>query len=595
MNDGFVNDGPGPIHSPGVGGAALSGTEAQTLLRELTDASPNAIIAYDREERLIFFNPAYLFLFSRMAAVTRIGAGLEEMLRHGIAQGQFPDAGTKPETQWAWLARHLAEHREPGPSRELALPEGRWVQLRERRSASGHLVCIHSDITRLKTAEESARRQAEEDPLTGLCNRAVLFRKLAGLQLGQRGRDPRTACLILFDLDHFKVTNDSLGRSAGDALLREIGQRGLSLLRGGDTFARLGGDEFAILLHGIGTAAQALSFMGRLRARLEQPLAHDGAIVTPSLSIGASLFPEDAEDAETLFRCADTALYQAKRQGRHCHSFFDRSIAEMLERKARLADQLRRAIAEDDIQVAFQPQASTRDRQHRGFEALARWSGAGQPVPPSEFIPVAEEMGLIAPLGRLVLRRALGAMREFLRLGLEPGRVAVNVATAQLLSADFPREVRQELEAHGLGAEHLEIELTETSLLDRSTDRIVQVLREFNAMGVTIALDDFGTGYASLSHLTQFPVHRLKIDRRFVRDIEESGSPSPIARTVIGLAHGLGLEAVAEGVETEAQLAYLDEHGCDLVQGYLIGQPLGFEQAVAYLRRAGALKELAGY
>lgn len=584
MNDGFVHD----------GATAASSPEAQALLRELTDASPNAIIAYDRDERVIFFNPAYPALFPRMAAVTRIGASLEEMLRHGIAQGQFPDAGTKPETQMAWLAQHLAEHRQPGPSRELALPEGRWVQLRERRSASGHLVCIRSDITRLKTVEENARRQSEEDPLTGLGNRAVLFRKLAELQLGQRGRDPRTACLLLFDLDHFKATNDSLGRPAGDALLSEISQRGRKLLRGGDTFARLGGDEFAILLHGIGTPSQALSFMGRLRARLEQPLAYGTATITPSLSIGASLFPEDAEDAEVLFRCADTALYQAKRQGRHCHSFFDRSIAEMLDRKARLAEQLRRAIAEEDIKVALQPQLRTRDRRHRGFEALARWSGAAQPVPPSEFIPVAEEMGLIAPLGRLVLRRALSAMREFLRLGLEPGRVAVNVATAQLLSDDFVREVREELAAHGLGAEHLEIELTETTLLDRSAERIVQVMREFNAMGVSIALDDFGTGYASLSHLTQFPVHRLKIDRRFVRDIVESGSPSPIARTVIGLAHGLGLEAVAEGVETEAQMAYLDELGCDLVQGYLIGQPLGFEQAVAYLRHAQAVPEFAG-
>lgn len=584
MNDGFVQD----------GAAAASSPEAQALLRELTDASPNAIIAYDRDERVIFFNPAYSALFPRMAAVTRIGASLEEMLRHGIAQGQFPDAGTKPETQMAWLAQHLAEHRQPGPSRELALPEGRWVQLRERRSASGHLVCIRSDITRLKTAEENARRQSEEDALTGLCNRAALFRRLAGLRRGQRGRDPRTACLLLFDLDHFKATNDSLGHPAGDALLCEIGRRGRGLLRGGDTFARLGGDEFAILLHGIGTPAQALSFMGRLRARLEQPLAYGTATITPSLSIGVSLFPEDAEDAEALFRCADTALYQAKREGRHCHSFFDRSIAEMLDRKARLADQLRRAIAEEDIEVALQPQLRTKDRRHRGFEALARWSKAAQPVPPSEFIPVAEEMGLIVPLGRLVLRRALSAMREFLRLGLEPGRVAVNVATAQLLSDDFAREVREELAAHGLGAEHLEIELTETTLLDRSAERIVQVLREFNAMGVSIALDDFGTGYASLSHLTQFPVNRLKIDRRFVRDIVASGSPSPIARTVIGLAHGLGLEAVAEGVETEAQMAYLDELGCDLVQGYLTGQPLGFEQAVAYLRLAQAVPEFAG-
>jgi diguanylate cyclase (GGDEF)-like protein len=558
--------------------------EPMVLPPGLLEALPQAILAFDPAERLTFVNPAYAALFPAMAGVMRPGARLEEVLRHGVALGQFPAAGSRPETQRAWLAQELTAHRNPGPPREVALPGGRWAEMQEHRTPDGALICIRSDITRRVAAEERAQRHTEEDALTGLANRSALFEKLAELRRGRRGRDPHSACLLLFDLDDSKAINANLGHPAGDALLVEIATRGRALLRGGDVFARLGGDEFAILLHGIGTPPQAMSFMGRLRARLEQPLALGGAAITPSLSLGVALFPEDGEEAGTLFRGADTALYQAKRQGRHGHSFFDRSIAEMLDRKARLTEELRAAITAGSITIALQPQLRTRDGRHLGFEALARWPGAARPVPPSEFIPVAEEMGLIVPLSRLVLRQALEAMRAFDRLGLEPGRIAVNVATEQLLAADFPREVRAALQQHGVPPERLEIELTETTLLDRSADRIVQVLREFDAMGVSIALDDFGTGYASLAHLTQFPVHRLKIDRRLVRSIESGDSASLIARTVIGLAHGLGLEAVAEGVETAAQWDYLRKLGCDVVQGILPGAPFDVAGAAAHLR-----------
>lgn len=558
-------------------------TMAETLLREVMDASPIAVIAYDQDERVIFFNSTYHHIFPQMQGAMRLGATLEEVVRHGLAHGQYPDAGETPESQEAWLAQYLAAHREPGPSRQLMLPDGRWLQLRERRSPSGHLVCTRTDITRLKAAEEEAKRLSELDPLTRLGNRALLFRRLTGLVQGRRQGDPAAACLLIFDLDHFKATNDTLGHPAGDALLQEIAARGLGMLRGEDSFVRLGGDEFAILLPGITSAAQALSFIGQLRARMEAPLAYGTATITPSLSIGVALFPGDASDTDALFRSADTALYQAKRMGRHCHSFFDRSIAAALERKAELAEQLRRAIARDELSVALQPQLRVRDGTHLGFEALARWSEEAAPVPPSEFIPVAEEMGLIAPLGALVLRQALAAVRHLLDLGLEPGHVAVNVATAQLLSEDFPRQVREALERHQVPAHRLELELTETTLLDRSAERIVHVLRALKGLGVSIALDDFGTGYASLSHLTQFQVDRLKIDRRFVRDIGEEGAPSPIARTVIGLAHGLGLEVVAEGVESEAQRRYLTEHHCDIMQGYLVGRPLTLAAAARYL------------
>lgn len=563
---------------------------AETLLRELQDALPTAVLAYDQDERLIFFNAACATMFPRMAAAIKVGASLEDICRHGVAQGQFQDCGTAPHEQEAWLQNHLAAQRAPGPSRELALAGGQWVQLRERRSPSGHLVCTRSDITRLKHAEELAQRRAEEDSLTGLGNRALLYRKLEGMVEGRRDSDRSSGCLLLLDLDHFKAINDSMGHHAGDVLLQAVAERVRSLVRKGDTVARLGGDEFAILLNDIAGPAQVVSFIGRLRRLLEQPLKHGNATMTPSLSIGAAIFPDDGRDAETLMLSADTALYQAKRQGRHCHSFFDRSIAAALKRRAYLAEALRRALSHGEIDIALQPQIVVESRDHAGFEALARWSDGGQPVHPAEFIPVAEEMGLIVELGMQVLRRALAGMQELCNRGLEPGRVAVNVAAAQLLSEDFAGQVRDALCEYGIAPNRLEIELTETTLLDRSTELIVQVLRALGDMGVSIALDDFGTGYASLSHLTHFPVHRLKIDRRFVQGIASGTAPSPIARTVVSLAHGLGMEAVAEGVETEVQLAHLKAVGCDLAQGYLIGQPMALDEAANFLhRRAPAI------
>ncbi len=561
---------------------------AETLLRELQDALPAAVVAYDADERMIFFNSAYINFFPRMAPAMRIGARLEDVLRFGLARNQFVESGTTPAQQEAWLAEYLAAHRNPGHSRELELPDGRWLQLRERRSPSGYLVCTRTDITRLKRAEALAQRQAEEDSLTGVGNRALMMRKLEGWVASRRDSDAHTGCLLLIDVDHFKAINDSLGHPAGDALLQALASRARGLARKEDTVARLGGDEFAILMPNLSQASQVVSFIGRLRSRLEIPLTYGTSTITPSLSIGAAIFPVDGEDAGTLMRSADTALYQAKRQGRHCHSFFDRSIAEALKRRAYLAEALRGAIVRREITIDLQPQIDIASGRHIGFEALARWSDEGLPVPPSEFIPVAEEMGLIVDLGRVVLRLALKAIAELRQQGVEPGRVAVNVAAAQLLTDGFAEGVAHALARYGISPDFLEIELTETTLLDRSAERIIQVLQALRTMGVSIALDDFGTGYASLSHLTQFPVHRLKIDRRFVQGIERGTAPSPIVRTVIGLAHGLGMEVVAEGVENEAQLSYLSSLGCNLAQGYLISRPMTPEAALTYLSDAQA-------
>lgn len=572
-----------------IGRESARRTDAETLLGAVLDALPNAIVAYDRDERAILFNRAHARIFDRTAPWIGVGARLEDVLRAGLAHGQYPDAGDTPAAREAWMQDQIEAHRTPGPSRLLRLPDGRWLQQRMRRFANGSFISIATDVTRVKTMAETAQRRASEDPLTGLGNRALLQRRLSGLVAGRRADDLPAACLVFFDLDHFSTINDTRGHDCGDAMLRMLADRLRGFLRAEDTVVRLSGDEFGLLLPGIASATQAAGFIRRLRRKLEQPYEIGAARLSPSFSIGAALYPGDAADADGLFRCADTALYHAKRGGIGGTAFFEPGITAMLARRAHLAAALREAIGAGGIGIALQPQQCLSDGAHVGFEALARWSDGETRVPPDEFIPVAEEMGLIVPLGAQVLGLALAAVTRLRGRGLKPGRISVNVAASQLLAPDFTGFVRRELRTHGLEPACLEIEVTETVLLDRAADRIAGVLAELKGLGVSIALDDFGTGYASLAHLTRLSVHRLKIDRSFVRDIGMGGVPNPIARTVIGLAHGLGLQTVAEGVETEAQRDYLAEHGCDLAQGYLIAKPLTLDEAEAYLggRRGG--------
>jgi diguanylate cyclase (GGDEF)-like protein/PAS domain S-box-containing protein len=567
--------------------AELSRREAmETLLRDILEALPSAVTAFDRDERLLLHNAAYLQFYPAMRDVIRPGVQLEELVRIGVARGIYateiaPDA--PPAAREAWISRYLAAHRATGASRELRLPDGRWLQMRERRSPSGNLVCVRTDITTLKTMEEDARRRADEDALTGLANRAVLIRRLAELCAERRRRDRPGACLVLFDVDHFKAINDGLGHHAGDAVLRTVAERLRGIVRDGDTVARLGGDEFALLLPGLSARPQIERFLRRMTAALKLPLRVESRQLQPSFSLGVATFPADARRAEDLLRCADAALYQAKRQGRDRWAFFEPALAADLARRAQVAARLPAAIAEGRITVALQPKLRLADGSHAGFEALARWQEGQETILPGAFVPIAEESGLAVPLGNAVLAALGRAVRGLVAAGLDPGRIAVNVSTQQLLQPNAAEQILGWLEAHGLSPRQIEIEVTETVLLDRSVDRIAEVLAMLREAGATIALDDFGTGYASLAHLTRFPVTSIKIDRRFVAALGAGGADALIAQTVIGLARGLGVETVAEGVEEEAQRLMLRELGCDVIQGYLIARPLTPEDAALYL------------
>jgi diguanylate cyclase (GGDEF)-like protein/PAS domain S-box-containing protein len=580
-------------------------TRAEALLRDVVETLPSAVMVYDCDERLVLWNGAAANMLPLSGAFAAVGRTLEEMLRFSAGSGEYADGAATPEQREQAVATRLAAYRAGTGSRTLRMRDGRFLTALERRSDNGNLVCVRTDTTDLKRAEEHLRRQAERDPLTLLHNRtyflAALDRALAGIMDGV-ATDAVAAdgvatdglatggVLLLLDIDYFKQINDTLGHDMGDALLIEIAARLRRFLRDrGEGSARLGGDEFGVVISGLTDPSAAMARVDGLHAALSAPANLGGRRTAIGISMGTTRFPDDGTDATKLLKNADLALYEAKRTGRARWSAFRPEQAAALERQVRMADALRDALARHRVTVALQPKRRLRDGAHAGFEALARWHDGTNWVPPAEFIPIAEDTGLIRSLGRVVMAAALARIRDIRDQGVAPGRVALNVTGPQLLDPQFQEQTLAALRRHGLGPADLELELTGDSLFGRASERTDAALCELSDLGMTLALDDFGTGYASIAHLSRLPIDRLKIDRSFADGSGRGGADGMLARAVIGLAHSLGMESVAKGVETEEQLAFLAAAGCDVAQGYLISRPLPTTAAaVAYLRTVEA-------
>jgi len=556
-------------------------SQTETLLREVIDNIPAGLTVYDRDERLILTNTMFHDLLPGSMTYAVKGARLADIITNKVMAGDYaPDIkpDDPPALRSAWVADYLRRFRTPGYSRVFRLKGDHYLQASTATSASGNIMSIRTDVTALKRAERELRRRAEEDALTGLVNRSVLLHRLEHLEhAGEPG------VLVLLDIDFFKAVNDSLGHGAGDLLLRTAGRRLKRFIGPADTAARLAGDEFALILHGPADEAAIAALAARLLARLRRPMRLGANRYVASVSVGIAPFPAPGCGPKELLGNADAALLDAKRQGRGRHVLFDAALAEQALRRGRLADALRKALAARTLQVALQPQQRLSDGRVLGFEALARWRHNGEWIAPCEFVPLAENVGLAQPLGTQVMDMALAGFAAMLGAGLEPGHLAINVSTAQLLADDFLDTVQRSLARHDVPAWRLEIEVTESVLLDRSIARIGQTLEALRAMGCTLAMDDFGTGYASLSHLTGFPVDRIKIDRSFTRAIDGDGDRGLIARTLIGLGSALGLDVIAEGVETPEQRYFLAAHGCTAIQGFLFARPMLAEQAAQWL------------
>ena len=427
---------------------------------------------------------------------------------------------------------------------------------------------IASDVTAQVVAERRARYLALYDPLTDLPNRELLRQRLDDALAGLRRRDGMVAVFLL-DLDRFKSINDTFGHAAGDRLIRACSERLKACMRQTDTLARIGGDEFALIQVGVEKAEQVQALCRRLLAALVEPFDLDGQEVIVTASIGVALAPTDAEEPARLLQHADVALYRAKDEGRNAFRFFEPEMDRRLQNRRALECDLRAALARGQIEVHYQLQVDLRSQEPVGVEALARWHHPERGwVPPQEFISVAEETGLILPLGEQVLRTACAQMVAWPRL-----RLSVNLSPVQFRHGDLVALVRSALEEARLEAGRLELEVTEGVLLSDTVDALA-TLTSLRELGVRIAMDDFGTGYSSLGYLQKFTFDTIKIDRSFVGAIERRSEAEAIVRAVVGLGHSLGIRTCAEGVETAGQFAFLEGEGCDEVQGYYFSRPV---------------------
>ncbi len=430
-----------------------------------------------------------------------------------------------------------------------------------------------SDITARVNAEAELEFQAYHDPLTGLPNR-TLFSDRLNLALARARRHREPIAVLYADLDHLKRVNDTLGHTIGDLLLKQVALRFRSTVREEDTVARFGGDEFVVLLGRVKDGNVAARVAEKLIARMNEPMEIGGHTLRVTTSVGVSSWPTDGDDAETLVKNADNALYQSKEQGRNTYRMFAPHMNERVQRRLSMEQSLVKAIRTAQFSLVYQPQYDLRSPRIVGYEALLRWNDESLgDVPPATFVPLAEETRLIESIGDWVLGQALSDARRFPK----DARLAVNVSALQLRDPKFPKRIEKLLTAHDFPAARLELELTESATI-ADDETIVSVLFELRRMGVRIAVDDFGTGYASLSYLRRLSVDMVKIDKSFIAGVGESPADSAIVLGIMGMAHGLNLLALAEGVETEAQREFLEVAGCDIAQGFLLGRPLPIDE-----------------
>jgi diguanylate cyclase (GGDEF)-like protein len=436
-----------------------------------------------------------------------------------------------------------------------------------------HYIGVHSDITDAKTHQDELARQANHDSLTGLPNRNLLWDRIDRACVRTQ-RDGDFAAVAFLDLDNFKVVNDSLGHSLGDHLLRAVAARLESSLRAMDTVARLGGDEFVLVLSDMKSAQSVAGELQRIVESFSQSFALDGRDVFITASVGVALYPQDAKDPESLMKSAELAMYRAKESGRNGYQLYAAEMQTRVTERLALESKLRHALERGEFSLHYQPQVDLRSNRIYGCEALLRWNQADLGiVGPAKFIPLAEETGLIVPIGEWAVRTACLQCKAWQNAGLPTVTVAVNISARQFREKNLLHAVAKILAETGLDPRQLELEVTE-SVIMHDTQHVIAALQAFKDMGVRLSVDDFGTGYSSLSYLKRFPVDRLKIDQSFVRDITTDADDTAIAQAVITLGHTMNLRVIAEGVETEEQLAFLRNNQCDEMQGYLFGEPM---------------------
>lgn len=555
--------------------------ESETRFSRLLQEIPSvAVQGYGVDGTVHYWNLASEKLYG-FTAVETLGRSLVDLIVPVELHEDFQNA-----LKW------MAETGQAAPPAELTLrrKDGSRVTVYscysviQKPGAELELFCLDIDITERKQNEDQLEYLATHDELTGLANRALLQDRL-DQSLRFAHRSGRILAVLLIDLDRFKIINDSLGHDFGDKLLRSVAERLQHVVREADTVARLGGDEFVVLLSEVADVDDVGLLAARILRSLAEPHRIDGREITVVASLGISLYPKDSDNGATLIRTADIAMYRAKREGGGGFSFFAPDMNQRAMETMELENALRQALEQDEFRLYFQPKVDLASGRISGCEALARWQHPQRGlVSPNDFIPLAEETGLIVPLGIWVLQEACRQVKAWQLQGLPGVSVAVNLSARQFRKGDLPQLVQDTLLKTGLDPCWLELEMTESMVMDNA-DKAIALMERLKRIGARLSLDDFGTGYSSFSSLSRFPIDHLKIDRSFITDIVSNPNSATIATSIIAMAHRMRLKVIAEGVETEAQLSYLRRHGCDEIQGYFFSPPLSATEFAGLLQR----------
>jgi diguanylate cyclase (GGDEF)-like protein/PAS domain S-box-containing protein len=561
--------------------AELSLYESENRFRRILQEIPSiAFQGYGVDGTVHYWN---------LASELFYGYGAQEAIGRNLLELTVPEE-MREEVKNTMLRMAESGRAEPAAEQHLLRKDGSPITVFSshavvrKREGGTELYRLDIDITERKLNEDQLEYLASHDELTGLANRALFHDRLEQ-SLHYAHRSGRTVAVLLLDLDRFKIINDSLGHSFGDKLLTAVAQRLNRVVRDTDTIARLGGDEFVLLLAEVAESGDVGLLAARILRDLAEPYLIEGREVALGASLGISLYPRDSNDGATLIRNADIAMYRAKQEGGGTFSFFAPEMNQRAMEAMEIESALRLALEREEFTLYYQPKVDLESGRISGCEALIRWQHPTRGVvSPADFIPLAEETGLIVPIGTWVLREACRQMRAWQAAGLPITSVAVNLSARQFRREDLPRLVREVLAESGLDPRLLELEMTE-SMVMADHARVVTVMEELTELGVCLSLDDFGTGYSSFAHLSRFPINHLKIDRSFINRIVVDPNSATIATSIIAMAHRMRLRSIAEGVETEAQLAYLRKQGCDEIQGYLISRPLPAEEYAALLLR----------
>jgi len=573
---------------------AESPSTIANLSASIIDALPQLIVILDREGGIIAANRAWReFIRANTRQPKRYceGGDYFAALRYLAKNGND-----------SWLDLQLGiEMVARGKSKEFSMEnvlqrknQSQWFFSRGHRFSgrgrSLQTIVAHAPITELKQAENTAHQLAYFDSLTGLPNRLLLNDRLRHA-LDWAQREEKCMAVLFLDLDHFKVVNDSLGHSAGDELLRAVGRRLIGCIRKTDTVARIGGDEFIILLPSLARLDDVSHLAEKIIHSLTRPFRIKGQEIYTSTSIGISIFPDDSNDAETLIRNADLAMYQAKEHGRNTYMLFSEKMNQRMSRRVELETSLRHALERNEFSLVYQDQVDLHTGIICGVEALLRWQHPELGLlTPEAFLDIAEETGLIIPIGEWVLHTACRQNRSWLDAGYAPLRVSVNLSRRQILQNDLAETVRQILDKTGLPPEHLQTEITEGAIrsdFERSRD----IISRLKQIGISIALDNFGSGFSSLSQLRHLHLDRLNICHTFISEITNDSRDTAIIRSIIATAHNLGLKVVAEGVETQQQRNFLKTHGCDEIQGFHFLRPTAAAGITTFLAQLGTSKD----